>query len=504
MGLKNRCASSGSLHMEEHEWIMKKEMILPLICAALLLEIHGSKLRAASGASPTGNTAVTTAQQTAGGTSLPELVTENGPNAALADSLGISFVKSSDSKLIVKQNGKSYLVDLANGTIREIPARSRSSFGLRAAGTQSSPPEPLPKGATIFAHNCAKCHGSNGKGVQGLILPDLTNPGVQASMTDSQVLEIIEHGKPGTMMPAWAGKLSDHDIRAVQAFTRSLNATNESQQAKQGGTETKRKIYQAGDDVLFTLPTGRPIAKHGLYLNFAHRFPYFAAFSDPASGGALGGLDSSALPSFGFRYGVTDRLSVSIYREPSLMGRPLQFLGVYNVLEEGKGNPFNMAVGLAVQGQNDFSKNYTESLEGIFSRSLSSRAQLYLVPTLSFNNRPLQQVGTFLSSDIPSLPGHNTFSLGVGGAVDIRPTVALVAEVIPTLANGRPMGILRPAYSFGIQKKIWRHAFTFGFTNSPGATVSERAGTRASFLGQPNADTLSGMFVGFDLTRQLF
>jgi hypothetical protein len=94
--------------------------------------------------------------------------------------------------------------------------------------------------------------------------------------------------------------------------------------------------------------------------------------------------------------------------------------------------------------------------------------------------------------------------MGAGGAFDVRPTVALVAEVIPTLINGAPLGIHRPAYSFGIQKKIWRHAFTFGFTNSPATTVSQRAATRAAFLNDPQADKPQGLFIGFDLTRQLF
>ena len=88
--------------------------------------------------------------------------------------------------------------------------------------------------------------------------------------------------------------------------------------------------------------------------------------------------------------------------------------------------------------------------------------------------------------------------------MDIRPTVALIAEVIPTLVNGRELGIHRPAYGFGIQKKIWRHAFTFGFTTSPGTTISQRAGTRASFLNDPAADTPGGLFIGFDLTRQIY
>jgi hypothetical protein len=157
---------------------------------------------------------------------------------------------------------------------------------------------------------------------------------------------------------------------------------------------------------------------------------------------------------------------------------------------------------VSVEGQNNFRKNYTENIEAIFSRSLTRRAQLYAVPTISFNDRRVVQ-GSLLSDQIPDLPGVNAFSLGVGGAFDIRPTVALVAEVIPTLVGGRDLGIHRPAFSYGIQKKIFRHAFTFGVTNSPGTTVSQRAGTDATFLGKPSADTPRQMFFGFDLTRQI-
>ncbi|HEY6903963.1 MAG TPA: hypothetical protein VI216_06620, partial [Candidatus Acidoferrales bacterium] len=165
--------------------------------------------------------------------------------------------------------------------------------------------------------------------------------------------------------------------------------------------------------------------------------------------------------------------------------------------------------------------NFTTDFEGIFSRSITGKAQLYLVPTLSLHDRPLaipqrniadpfplQPCSAPFAADVGGRtdirPCANTFSLGIGGAIDIRPSVALVGEVIPTLVNGPEMGIHRPAYSFGIQKKIWRHAFTFGFSTSPGTTVSQRAGTRATMLGDPSADTPSGLFIGFDLTRQIF
>jgi len=170
-------------------------------------------------------------------------------------------------------------------------------------------------------------------------------------------------------------------------------------------------------------------------------------------------------------------------------------------------------VRVSIEGQNSFQKNFAESFEGIFSRSLTRHAQLYFVPTVSLNVRRLFSPNSYSSRDFPNLPGTNTFSLGVGGSVDIRPTVALLAEVIPTLVNGNchetgcvDLGIHRPAYAFGIQKKIWRHAFTFGFTNSPGTTVSQRAGSRVALLNDPTgtADKPSGMFIAFDLTRQIY
>ena len=118
---------------------------------------------------------------------------------------------------------------------------------------------------------------------------------------------------------------------------------------------------------------------------------------------------------------------------------------------------------------------------------------------------PRPAAGTRIEFTIPpDLPGFNTFVLGIGGAVDIRPTVALVAEGFPTLVNGPELGIHRPAFAFGIQKRVLRHAFTFGFTTSPGTVVSQRAGPRATFLGQPSGDTPGGLFIGFDLMRQIY
>src|SRR5215831_10178144 len=93
-----------------------------------------------------------------------------------------------------------------------------------------------------------------------------------------------------------------------------------------GASTEDADIYKAGDDMVFSVPTGRRPVKHGMYINFTHRFPYEAAFSGPARGATLLGLDDFAIPAFGVRYGVTDKFSVFAYRAPSVIGRPIELM----------------------------------------------------------------------------------------------------------------------------------------------------------------------------------
>jgi hypothetical protein len=289
---------------------------------------------------------------------------------------------------------------------------------------------------------------------------------------------------------------------AAPLTTQELTEGRQNETSAAQSKPQEARVYEPGDDYIFSLPTGRRLDRHGFYVNFNHRFAFEPAFSGATKGGTLLGLDNFAIASFGFRYGLTARLSAGIYRSPTIIGRPIELMAAYNLADEHDGHPLNAAVRFSVDGQDHFTKNFSMNFEGIVSRSLGSRAQIYLVPTLTLNSRRL--VLPPFPGPIANLPGTNTFSLGVGGALDIRPTVALVAEAIPTLVNGRELGIHRPAFSFGIQKKIWRHAFTFGWSNSPGTTVSQRSGTRATYLEDPSADTPAGLFIGFDLTRQIY
>ena len=403
----------------------------------------------------------------------------------LARSLNVSFSPGSSSVLYLERDGKRYVIDVAAKSIRE------------ASQSESAAPA---SGSALFQANCSGCHGPDGKGISSVGTPDFTNASMRATLNPAHIQETIRRGKDGNM-PSFAGRLSDDQIGEIATWVNNLNAAPSTP-----GTSTtsapREGVYRPGDDVLFSLPTGRPTDRHGVYINFSHRFPFDSAFQGLRSGSELFGLDDFALPSLAVRYGFTDKLFGGILRSPSFIGRPIQLMLGYTLLEESKGDPFNLTVRVSMEGQNNFRKNYTENIEAIFSRSITRHAQFYVVPTASFNDRRLVQ-GSLISSEIPDIPGVNAFSVGVGLAIDIRPTVALVAELIPTVVNGPELGIHRPAMSYGIQKKIFRHAFTFGVSNSPGVTVSQRGGTDATYLGEPSGDTFKNMFVGFDLTRQI-
>jgi mono/diheme cytochrome c family protein len=82
---------------------------------------------------------------------------------------------------------------------------------------------------TNWANNCAQCHGPTGKGdtKMGKMVGamDLTDPKKQASFSDAKATESIKNGvkqNGKTTMKAFAGKLSDDEIKALVAYVRTL------------------------------------------------------------------------------------------------------------------------------------------------------------------------------------------------------------------------------------------------------------------------------------------
>jgi len=84
-------------------------------------------------------------------------------------------------------------------------------------------------GKALYEKNCAKCHGTDGKGQTGmgrrLGCKDYTDAKVQAELKDDAAVKAIKEGlkdKDGKTLMKPAEGLSDSDIKALVAYMRSF------------------------------------------------------------------------------------------------------------------------------------------------------------------------------------------------------------------------------------------------------------------------------------------
>ena len=100
-------------------------------------------------------------------------------------------------------------------------------------GAPSGPANPfagnsqaIAQGEQIYNQNCTSCHGPNGGAgeIGPEIVHNLSMP-LRGELDDNQILDVIRNGAPGTVMPAWKGKLAEDDILKIGAFLHSLKGT---------------------------------------------------------------------------------------------------------------------------------------------------------------------------------------------------------------------------------------------------------------------------------------
>lgn len=75
-------------------------------------------------------------------------------------------------------------------------------------------------GASLYADNCAKCHGTDGRGLKSLNPPDFTDAKWQSANSDSALAGSIGVGKG--VMPGYKNSLSAQQINALVRQVRSF------------------------------------------------------------------------------------------------------------------------------------------------------------------------------------------------------------------------------------------------------------------------------------------
>ena len=180
------------------------------------------------------------------------------------------------------------------------------------------------------------------------------------------------------------------------------------------------------DFTIVNLPTTLRLPRFKSAFRVTHRF------TRPLGQGDFGnlaedlfGFDSASLIGLEYRFGVMSGLQAGILRTSN---RTIEFFGQYNVLQQGDSAPIGLNVVATIEGTNNFRNIYTPSIGVVVSRELGSHGAVYLEPIWVHNTNFLD------------LPGedNDTFMLGLGARLRIRPTLYLVGEFIPRVGYEAP------------------------------------------------------------------
>ncbi len=298
------------------------------------------------------------------------------------------------------------------------------------------------------------------------------------------------------------------------------------QPASAQSERTRRTAAEPYDYRLVNVPTPKRVPRHSFNVHFTHRFQQSVRQDDiPVQDefSNLFGLDSQSVSSLGFTYGITDRLYANFYRAPMAqtgLNKIIELGLGYHLLDEAGKSPVALSVYGSIEGNDNFSEEFTYNLQARVARSVTEYVNLFFSPAVHFN---ANGQGRFNPRPIPGFPldpeaadfrlGQHTGSFGFGVNARVRPTTSLLFEYTPRvgfkLGNVEPIfdenftRILRfenrseAAIGFGIEKRLGRHSFALTFSNTQGTTTS-RYNSSTLFL-PPSRFT-----IGFNLFRRLF
>ena len=233
------------------------------------------------------------------------------------------------------------------------------------------------------------------------------------------------------------------------------------------------------DFTVINLPTTLRLARHKMAFRVTHRF------ARPLGAGDFGdlvedlfGLDAGAQIGLEFRYGIFRKTQIGIHRTSD---RTIDFFGQYDVVQQGDGM-FGLALYAMIDGTNNFRDDYTPGIGAILSHEFGQHGAIYAMPMYLHD-----------SNLLPLTPDEDTdtFLVGLGLRLRVRPTVYVLAEYNPR-AGYAPR---EHQASFGIEKRAGGHSFQLNFSNGFGTTMGQIARGGVS-----NDD----WFIGFNISRKFY
>jgi hypothetical protein len=235
------------------------------------------------------------------------------------------------------------------------------------------------------------------------------------------------------------------------------------------------------DFTVVALPTTLRLPRHKSAFRVTHRFGRPLGAGDFSSLlEDLFGLDSGAQIGLEFRYALFRKTQLGIHRTSD---RTIEFFGQYDLVQQRDGGVFGLAAFASAEGTNNFRDSRTPGIGAILSHEFGEHGAVYAMP-MWLNNTNL------LPSELAD--DNDTFLVGIGARIRIRPTVYVVGEYTPRVAGYNPR---EDQASVGIEKRAGGHLFQLNFSNGFGTTMGQLARGGVS-----NDD----WFIGFNISRKFY
>lgn len=371
---------------------------------------------------------------------------------------------------------------------------------------QDQPAGPLPVAPPAAA--VTKVSGAQHGQDRIKVVFDDTNPGVLYVESNGERIRVDVNKKT---------------VEPIGAAAAPETAQAEAEPPEEPQTEESSYSFDKGEEPydgrLINLPTPRTLSKGTWSLDFTHRFSQPLHPLDESTRN-LFGLDSFGVASFGVKYGITDKLFASAYRSPLCqrsLCRTIEIGLGYNIFEHDQDSPFALQAYASVEGNGNFTEEYTYNLQARMSARVGKRVYLFFSPAVHINANGQGRFNPRATDFFPPAQIANTFKLpahgasfGFGTSVLITPNVVALFEFVPRTGFmlGRTIAVRdssfnvigfehnsEPSIGFGIQRNVGKHSFALTFSNTQTTTTSRY--NSSNLLLKPQR-----LVIGFNLSRR--
>ena len=266
---------------------------------------------------------------------------------------------------------------------------------------------------------------------------------------------------------------------AILTLTGALSPEPDRKQDQPAQVSDRAVNPSQPDFTIIGLPTTLKVPRFGSSFRVTHRFTRSlgsGSFADLVEDAF--GFDAAAQIGLEYRFGVMAGTQVGIHRTSD---RTIQFFAQHHLIQQG-GSPLGVDIIATAEGTNNFRDSYSPGIGAVLSRTFGRHGAIYAHPMWINNTNALPSEVT---------DDNDTFILGLGARLRVRPTVYIVGEGVPR-AGYEPDSVY---YSFGIEKRAGGHSFQINFSNGFGTTLAQLA--RGGF----DSET---WFIGFNISRKFF